>query len=424
MNPTRSNPLSSLAAAAQAYRRQWLSPARLQELQLRRLRLVVGQAWSSSPFYRDLWRAQGITWPQLDSLDDLRGFPVISKEDVHDRLGEVVAQGYSEEDCVVDKTSGSSGLVLKVLTDQPGYRYLAGVWMRAHMAYGLRPHHRMAYYRFSRGRPGLSERLRIFPTYHVPSDQPVRHQLVDLQRIRPHYLGGYPSHLLELAGGLPHGELRALKLRGLCAGSETLTAADRATLVEAFGCPVYDLYGCFEFQSVAFECQLGSRHLNADSVMVEVLVDGQPAPPGVVGDLVMTGLWNRAMPLVRYRVGDTGAWSDQRCPCGRGLPLLPRLEGRAKDVLVGATGRRLTQVTVSETLKSIEGLERYQLRQRQRLRIEARVVAKPGMGEEVSRMVAERLRQQLGDVEVEASVVDVLPRGPAGKVRPVISEMA
>src|SRR5215211_5976895 len=106
--------MSVLAAFGHAYQRQWLLPDRLRAFQLRQLRRIVDHAWAASPFYRDLWGAR----PQLDTLDDLAALPVISKEDIHDHTAEIVAPGFSENNCVVDRTSGSSGLVLTVLTDR------------------------------------------------------------------------------------------------------------------------------------------------------------------------------------------------------------------------------------------------------------------------------------------------------------------
>ena len=111
---------------------------------------------------------------------------------------------------------------------------------------------------------------------------------------------------------------------------------ERRTIEEVFQCPVTNRYGCEEVSLIACECQRhDGLHVNADGIYLEVLrPDGTPCPPGEPGMIVVTDLVNRAMPIIRYQVGDMGVLSDRQCPCGRGLPLLEKIEGRMADYVV------------------------------------------------------------------------------------------
>src|SRR5260370_23422080 len=95
-------------------------------------------------------------------------------------------------------------------------------------------------------------------------------------------------------------------------------------------------------------------HVNADSVYVETMCADEtgaltrPARPGESGSVIVTDLTNRAMPIIRYQVGDVAAMTDRVCSCGRGLPLLERLEGREADYVLTPAGELISGVSLTE----------------------------------------------------------------------------
>jgi phenylacetate-CoA ligase len=99
----------------------------------------------------------------------------------------------------------------------------------------------------------------------------------------------------------------------------------------AFGCRAVETYGMGEAVAAASECEKGSMHLWPEYGIVEV----------VDGEFICTGLLNADMPLIRYRVGDRGTISDEKCACGRNLPIVESIEGRSDDVLYAADGREV-----------------------------------------------------------------------------------
>ena len=107
---------------------------------------------------------------------------------------------------------------------------------------------------------------------------------------------------------------------------------------------MWNQYGAQEFNRVGWDCsEHQTMHLDADSVVLEVLdPDGdRPLAPGEEGELVLTGLHNDLMPLVRYRIGDAGRLVEGPCGCGRALPLFEITEGRLDDILSLPDGRRI-----------------------------------------------------------------------------------
>src|SRR5262249_18305868 len=123
----------------------------------------------------------------------------------------------------------------------------------------------------------------------------------------------------------------------------------RKSIEQVFDCKVTNRYGCEEVSLIACECERHEGlHVNADGVYVEIIRNGRVARPGESGSVVVTDLTNRAMPILRYQVGDVAVVSDRRCDCGRGLPLLERLEGREADYVVTPAGELISGISLTE----------------------------------------------------------------------------
>jgi phenylacetate-CoA ligase len=149
-------------------------------------------------------------------------------------------------------------------------------------------------------------------------------------------LDAFASHLNE--AGID-GKQLGLKL--VVTTAEVLSDPQRARLQRVFGCPVQNEYGCGEVGPIAYECPRGALHVMSDHLLVELLANGErPAAPGESGEVVVTDLANRAMPLVRYRLGDFAVAGTAPCLCGRGFPTLQRIWGREYDFVETGDGRR------------------------------------------------------------------------------------
>jgi phenylacetate-CoA ligase len=221
---------------------------------------------------------------------------------------------------------------------------------------------------------------------------------------------------------------RFLRERGLAVhrphsivtSAEMLEADDRRLLEEVFGCPVFDRYGCREVSVIASECRAhAGLHVNAECLYVEVEnPDGSRAAPGETGAILVTDLLNRAMPLIRYRIGDLGALAEGDCPCGRGLPRLAALHGRSTDFLVGSDGRLVSGVFLATYVVAHRpSLGQVQIRQDRTGAVLYRV--RPGSDFDATADFAylgAATRQHLGErAEAEFELVDALPAEPSGK---------
>ncbi|AHI29909.1 hypothetical protein AU14_01030 [Marinobacter similis] len=161
-------------------------------------------------------------------------------------------------------------------------------------------------------------------------------------------------------------------------------------------------------------------HLNLPHVYVELLdTDDQPVKPGEPGKIVVTDLNNHGMPLIRYRVEDMGVYSEKSCPCGRGFPMLERLEGRVADFLKLPDGGQVAGISLVErTLTRVPGVEQMQLVQDRLDRVSVNRVRGSDFTEETDALLISAMREVF-DERVALEVVDVsrIPQEPSGKYR-------
>lgn len=264
-------------------------------------------------------------------------------------------------------------------------------------------------------------------SHRFDAGQPLEGLVAALNELHPDVLVAYASMIRILAEEQLRGRLR-IAPRGVNCSSEVLTAEARALATRAWGQPPFEVYAATETGGIAAECSAhAGMHLFEDLVIAEsVDVDGRPVPDGTTGDkLLVTVLFSRTLPLIRYEVTDRVRISTRRtCPCGRTFRLVEAIEGRTDDVLQlpGNSGPTIPvhPIVFHHALDDLE-IAGWQVRQEERgLRV---LIAHPRSELVISRIreaVARELREAgAAELAVEVEIVDGIPTGAAGK-RPLV----
>jgi phenylacetate-CoA ligase len=165
-------------------------------------------------------------------------------------------------------------------------------------------------------------------------------------------------------------------------------------------------------------------HINADSVLVEFLKEGEPVAPKERGEIVITNLWNRAMPLIRYRMGDIGIPSEEYCECGRGLPLMKDLEGRADDFIVLPSGRAVPPTRLIPPFFLTPHVDQFKMIQETPSDIQIQIVPRGTLSEEEERALLNQIRDVFQEpVNIEIEKVEKIQQEGRGKFKAVISKV-
>jgi phenylacetate-CoA ligase len=167
-------------------------------------------------------------------------------------------------------------------------------------------------------------------------------------------------------------------------------------------------------------------HVLADAVVVELLdANGRQVPPGETGEIVVTDLYSHEAPFLRYATGDLAAWSLRPCPCGRVLPLLERIEGRANDCVVARDGRLINALALVYPVREVEGIEEFRICQKAIDRFAVQVVRnarfETGCEERIRHAWESLLRSH---VQVTFEYLPHLAPEPSGKFRHVVSDLS
>ena len=301
--------------------------------QLARCRAVV-------PYYRD---TAGYPDAPLTDLAELAALPLLTKRIVLDagveRFHDPAVRRFRQ-----DVTSGTTGTRLHLRHDVDCYGYHGATVLRRFLTSGYRPWWRIAQIKPFPRPVRWFQRLGLFPRTVVHAGQ----SEVDIARavlaVRPHLLMGYPVMLRGLLRNLSDAELSQLRrhLRLVMTDSELLTDEVAAVLAERFGVPIYDEYSAYEVLTVSAACRAGSMHIDEDRVWVEI-VDGTgtPVPDGTTGSVVVTSFREKAMPLLRYELGDRARIEPGPCGCGSRFRRMKLVEGRTNDCVILPSGRRV-----------------------------------------------------------------------------------
>lgn len=414
-------------------RSQYFSPDQLRALQLTRLREMLNWANQESPFYRDRISAAGID-PRTMTLDDFQRLPALSKRDIQAHREGLIAQGFPEAQRVKNQTGGSTGSPLQFFVDQERLDSRMASTERHNLWAGMRPGDWYAHLwgaRLDQIVDGsLRARLRNELIYRgielntsSISENDWEGFVARVRRKRPRFLLAYANSAVLFSDYLERSRITDIRFDSIITTAEVLLPEQRMRLEHFFGAQVFNRYGCREVSIIASECEQHSGlHVNADALFVEVVSD--PAVPAGSGKLLVTDLYNRSMPLIRYEIGDVGRWADRACPCGRGLPVLADVQGRITDFLTLADGRKISGPSLTLVVADMPDVQQVQFVQKKIDSIVLRVVPGRGYGDSTR----QELRKRLGLYLQGVAIMDIeetqnIQSETSGKYRFVVNEM-
>jgi phenylacetate-CoA ligase len=399
------------------------------------VRDILHHAYVTVPFYRDRFVASGFHPEDIRGFDDFRQIPVLTKADLRTHAEALISNEYDRACLNEKKTSGSTGVALRIYVDEESLQWKRAGTLRSDEWSGWRfgeavakvwgnPEYLARGWR-GRLRNRLLDRAFYLDTLRM-DDQVLTRFARKLRRKKPTLIFGHAHSVYLLAQYLQAHRLPIHRPRGIITTAMVLHAWQRRTIEEVFDCRVTNRYGCEEVSLIACECERhDGLHINADGVYVEIVRDGRPAEPGEPGSVVVTDLSNRAMPLIRYQVGDVAVLSDRECPCGRGLPLLERLEGREADYVVTPAGELISGISLTENFAlQVPGVAQFQIIQESIDRFRFRMVRGPDFGPASTQRLRSLVHERLGPgVDYQCEFLDQIPQEPSGKYRFCISRV-
>lgn len=416
-------------------RNEHLSLPALEEVQFAAIRELATHCFGNSPFYRRLWQSHGVHPDDIRTFSDIRRIPIVTKQDLRTHTEEFFTQK-TRRGLTVVHTSGTTGSPLTVCFSHQdiGRRY--AFLERCRRWAGVRIGQKRATFT---GRNILAQRQPeapfwrynfpgrqlLFSSYHLlPANLPA--YVAALEEFQPEVIDGYPSAIHIVADHiLRRGSSRKVRPQAILVSAETVFPHQRQAIEAAFQTKLYNQYASSEGAPFVSECSQGRLHVHLDSGLIEILdAEGNPAPPGHVGQMVVSSFTTRVVPLLRFAIGDTAIPSEaeDRCPCGLPFPTIDALVGRVDDVLCtpdrGFVGR------LDTVFKGVpNSIVEAQIVQTSRQTIVLRLVPdRSRYRPEHARQIVQQMRSRLGEVvAIQVEEVRGIPRSANGKMRSVVN---
>lgn len=405
---------------------QWWSTDKLKELQEEKLRRVVRTAHKDVPYYRNLFQQRGLTDKDIRCIDDLKKLPILDKATLRKNWAQFINQNYKPRDAIKSFTSGSTGTPMQFLLskEQECWRWAARYrfWQWAGYQIG-QPYANISVH--PRNDPIKKFQDRVTNCLYLHLQRPDAAQfdafLEKIRRKKIDFLVGYAHSVHLLAQFSQQHQIEDIRFKGIITHGETLFSHFRSVIERQFGCRISDLYGAGgEGFHVAAQCEIGKGyHINMENVIVETA-----AINNGVSEIILTGLDNLVMPLIRYNINDLGQLSSENCQCGRGLSLLDQVNGRTGDLVVTPNHQFLSALFFNWIFERSKGIEQFQIIQNKAEAILIKFVPNDHYRAiELDEMVEEIDQASAGQLKIEFERVEHIPMSSSGKRRWVISKV-
>ena len=420
---------------------QWLSQEKLEILQKKQLHLLLQHAYDTVPYYHNLFRKKSLKPTDFRSIDDLSKIPVLTKDDIRNNSSDLLSKGYPQSNLIRYRSGGTGNPIRFYITKEQSSWEIAAEFRaygwanyrlgdRCFMFWGS-PIDKAKYKTMIGSFTKTLERIQVSDSY-LMSKENVSTYADSLRVFNPEIVRGYTTSVLTVAKYLLENKDDFVRPKSVITHAETLFDSDRKIIEEAFDCPVFDYYGSREIGAMAAECEEHcGYHISMENVLIELEKDGEHVAAGEKGAIIITSLRNFGMPFLRYRVGDIGVFSEEKCNCGRGLSLLSSIEGIVADFMTVYDKQKDQIVTVGPMYPFFEiaamkiPIESYQVIQEKIDEVVIKIVKGNGYSSKDTAFLLGYVNQVFGEnVEVHIDFVDHIAPSASGKRSSFVSKVS
>ncbi|HNZ71194.1 MAG TPA: phenylacetate--CoA ligase [Prolixibacteraceae bacterium] len=322
-----------------------LSRKGIEKVQVEKLNHIIGVAMQS-PYYGNLYAGMGIKPGAIDKIEDVRKLPFTTKQDLRNNFPWGFLSIDKKDVVRLHSSSGTTGNPTVIFHSKEDLSNWANLVARSLFTAGIRDtdvFQNICGYGLFTGGLGFQYGIERLGALSIPAGagNSLRQikLMMDYETTAAHAIPSYLTRLYDVFVSEGLDPRRDTKLHTFVIGAEPHSEEHRRRIEEMFGVKAYNSFGLSEMNGpgVAFECAYqNGLHIWEDAYIVEIIdpISLEPVADGEVGELVMTSLDRRAMPLIRYRTRDLTRFLPESCPCGRTHRRLDRISGRSDDMFI------------------------------------------------------------------------------------------
>jgi len=416
---------------------EYKSPEELLQLQNEKLEQLLRLSYENVPYYSRILPEAGVVKNNRVFLENFNRIPPLTKEIIRREGENLYSADYKKRGGYFSTSGGSTGEPVKFIQDKNyqawGFagRFLFNSWAGKDIGQA-----ELKLWGSERdileGKDKPAVRLRrwffnteLLNTYRMSPDG-MRGHIDRWNKVKPRQVWAYTDSMYRLSRFVAKEKLSVHPPESIICTTAPLLGEARRHIEQTFKCKVFDQYGSREVGPVACECPAQEGlHIFTPLQKLEILDSkNEPVTGEQTGQLVITNLHNYSMPLLRYKIGDTGCFSNKPCSCGRGFPLLKEISGRVFAHFVKKDGSLVHSQFFVALFFFKPWVREFKIVQKDYDLIDISVALEGKADQNDIDVITGKIKQVMGaDCKVEFNFVDEIPPTASGKYLYTISEV-
>jgi phenylacetate-CoA ligase len=411
---------------------QWYSESEMRSFQLNKLNLLVKHCYRNIPFYQAYMDRNSIKVQDIDSIEKLKLFPIITKDIIQENYKSFIPVNIREiKGIKTSQTGGTTGNILIKRNDAETRSSIWATYKRFHDDWmGVKEFDRKLVLMGGHIKnTTLKDKARLsflsllnnsvtFSPYDT-SEKNFQKIVKTLDKGTTKLIRGYVQHLFQLAKFLKSVN-KKYDIRAITTTAEPILGHHRSLFKEVFNTDVFDQYGFGEIGGVSYECNHHKgMHIADERVIIET---------NDMNELIVTDLDNYSMPFIRYWNADQAIISAEKCSCGRQSKLIDKIMGRTCDYVIGQDDQQLHwaffwHLFFDSKIEHENGLRKFQVLQNDKSSLLIRLVVNKELNISQRDFIIKHIQDRLGEINVDFSFEEEIENTKTGKYRPVINNL-
>jgi phenylacetate-CoA ligase len=363
---------NSLGRLDQLIASESLTQEEIDQIQREKLSGILRHSYKHVPYYQELISSHGLVHSDGDgiNLERFNELPLLDRKTLRNEFERLKADDLGARKPYRNSSGGSTGETAFFIQDQEYTDWAYAVQLLFDQWAGYHPGERKILLWGSmrdltrqkatfRARLGGWLRSEIALNAYRMTPQRMNDYLHVLSEYQPNLVLAYPEAIFQLAEHARRSSIRVEKLNTIMTSASHIPASMKQSVKEVFGAEMFNRYGARELGGIACDCSAHQGlHISPLTHFVEILdPEGRPLQKGEAGEIVVTSLTNKSMPLIRYRIGDYGKWSAEACACGMHWPILTDVQGRVGDIFITRSGAVVLPNALIGPVRTAPGIE-------------------------------------------------------------------
>jgi len=418
---------------------QWNTIEENREIQRKKLYRLIKYANQNIPYYRGVIKEHNIRFSEDTIFNDIKKFPLLTRDIIRNNFDKLYK--FRDNTYYLNTSGGSTGEPAVFYQDRDYFVWNTAVKVFFDEWAGRKIGEPMVKLwastrDISKVGQGFKRYLRqqlsgvtTLSAYRM-SERDIYKYVQIINNIKPCLILAYTSSIDELARSIQKQHLSIYSPRAIMTSAGVLFPEVRARIEDIFQASVFNRYGSREVGDIACNCKKNQElHVIPTIHYIEILdKQGKEVKTGESGEIAVTILTNYTMPLIRYKIGDRGIFSEMECSCGRGFPLLKKVEGRIRSMLRNKQGNVIDGGVFIRLFFFRDNIKQYQVIQESLEHITINLVLKDKSQikviEKDFRQISKAIKLFMGsETIIKYNLVDVIDSSPSGKYRYIFSKV-